>query len=508
LRPAPLRQSRSEDRTGVRGKRILAAATGLLLSLISAAPASATHVSPEFFGVSGFGAPNTQTEWDAVANAGVGTWRANLEWNKVEQNEPVVEGAHDYNWGPFDMIVERAAMAGTLPDTNGIRVLPRLLNAPTWANQAKGGCTASNPVNCPPLENQDGDAMQGWLDFAKAAVARYGPCANLNTQDEGSPAPAGICPTDSFWELHSEGSGDEVPYKPLKWWQVWEEPNFMFRWCRTPQTRPDGEVDCDPSARQYKRFLQDTRDWLLQGNSGIKVLMGGLPNLCTGPPQCSSNVTNVSQIGYLKAVYKKGIKSYISAVALHPYATGKEGVRGAILRAKDVMKSYGGWNIGGTKIPIWVTEFGWSTGGPPNDDCPNDPLPPPSNWPEGKNNPYPPQCKGVRYDQRGFHTDWEGQKRKLKAVYEMLVKHRSDYHAWRGAIWFSLQDDYSNGDLPGSRSWPHYTGLFFRDEYKANPPWPKLAWCGLIGTTNLYLHRSAPKPSTPAGPKCAPPPAP
>jgi hypothetical protein len=443
-------------------QRILCAVVALLLGMIWAPPASAFN--KEFFGLNGWDPPSSAPwdgqpsgEWGQLGEARIGTWRAGLAWKDIEPNAPTqaeVPGCgdsvapagdeprwHCYTWAGFDSIVENAA-------NEGIRILPYAVESPSWATG-----DGLQPCNrCPPLTPE---ARADWRRFLTRAVDRYGQ--------------GGI-----FWQQHPGLD----PNLHIKWVQAWNEPNFNTNWCHEP-----GNLDCRVSAREYGRLVKDTCN-AVNGISTdctgleplerrVKVLLAGLPE--------TFQSDDTRMIDFLRNLYRNvpHVKRYFQGVALHPFAIGKEGVRGAILRAKDVMKTYGGWNYHGRKVPIWATEFGWATDGPPDDDCPTK-----------------PDCErapsGVP-----FVTDWDGQQRRLKRSYRMLANHTSDYHLAR-AFWFNHQDNYD----ASAGTWAHYTGLFFRDEYVMSPPKPKPAWCGYIEVVNEFL----PEPdTTPPDAACAPP---
>jgi hypothetical protein len=60
-------------------------------------------------------------------------------------------------------------------------------------------------------------------------------------------------------------------------------------------------------------------------------------------------------------MYRAGAKGTFDALAIHPYARDTAGVVAAIAQARRIMDSHG------DHAPIWVTEVGWASGGPPSD---------------------------------------------------------------------------------------------------------------------------------------------
>jgi hypothetical protein len=303
----------------VGGRWILAGVAAVLASMAWAAPASA-DVNREFFGLSGWGSTGVtpHDDWQQIGDARIGTWRAPLRWLDVEPNPPrdapggcsgenFVDGDgkyHCYRWGTFDSVVGNAARVG-------IRVLPYAFESPVWET----GSGSPPCIKCPPVTAEQ---LENWRLFLQRAVARYG---------EGG----------DFWE--GRPALDQSLY--VKWIQAWNEPNFNTNWCHAPgdEDRPHGR-QCRVSAKEYGQLVKETCN-AVKGTDCVgleptdprtKVLLAGLPQTY------QSNDTRM--IRFLRNVYAKlpKAKRYFQGVAVHPFATGKEGVRGAVLRAKDAMK--------------------------------------------------------------------------------------------------------------------------------------------------------------------------
>ena len=79
-------------------------------------------------------------------------------------------------------------------------MLPFLTGAPTWAVPMDRPRTSS-PKNLP---GQDRRQKSGWRAFAAEAVRRYGP-------------------SGTFWT-----DNPRLPRRPIRTWQVWNEPNFKY----------------------------------------------------------------------------------------------------------------------------------------------------------------------------------------------------------------------------------------------------------------------------------------
>ena len=267
------------------------------------------------------------------------------------------------NWRSVDRIVGDAAAAG-------LEVVPLLAGTPAWVN--------ANPAQ-PPIHSTD--QMNIWFAFARDAAARYG---------------AG----GSFW-----AENPLIVPRPIQYWQVWNEVNLGQFWGGRP------------SPRRYLGLVAVTRDGLHAADPQAKILMAGLI------PFQSAAKNTVSGRNYLEGLYKpklrKRAKELISAVAVHPYGKtpkitlkGLNKMRLTLDRAKA------------RKTPLWVTEFGWSTGG---------------------------------YDLRAspVPSSLQGQATKLRNAYRAMRKERKRLRLKR-AFYFSLSDY----DQPGVEdNWATRMGL-------------------------------------------------
>ncbi len=223
------------------------------------------------------------------AATGFGAVRQPWSWKLLEPSPGV------YDWSGHDRAVASAAQ-------RGLTILPFLIDAPAWAVDQPAGETGMRP----PRDNRD------LADFAVAAVRRYGPAG-------------------TFWRTHPS-----VPERPIRAWQVWNEPNLPVFW------RPM------PSARAYVALLRTVRDAIHTADPGATVLSAGLPDSNGG----------VDQLTYLRNLYRGGLHGAADAVAVHAYAPDIAGVVALVSRARAVMR-----RNGDGLTPLWVTEFGYATGG-------------------------------------------------------------------------------------------------------------------------------------------------
>jgi hypothetical protein len=234
----------------------------------------------------------------------------------------------------------------------------------------------------------------GWTNFLTQTVRRYGP--------------SGV-----FWAAHPG-----IPYKPIRVWQLWNEPNFKYFVAR-------------PNPAEYGKLIKLSNPVIKGIDPGAKIILGGLfaapreAEYRVKPPQAYFATDFIEQL------YKKtpGIKSMFDGVALHPYtydyqdiSAHVEELRGALKAAHDPGKS------------LWITELGWSAG-----------LPSASN---GRN---------------GFEKGPSGQAKQLKGAFSLLKANQARWHL-KQVFWFSVDD------RPGACNFCDGSGLF-GPGFVARPSW-------------------------------------
>jgi hypothetical protein len=341
---------------------LLAAVAALLVGALAAAPASAQQPK-ELYGVVPWKTPSVKY-FSRLKKANVGIYRMTFLWPVVEFQR----GAR--NWFPYDKIFKRVARAG-------MRVLPTVVGSPRFA---------ARKFQYPPRSKRN---QKAWGRFVQAAAKRYG---------------AG----GDFWKANPS-----LPYLPIKWWQVWNEPNFRAYWFNKP--RP----------KAYAKFLRLSYRSLKRGDPTARVLLAGLPDTRLG----------IRGPRYLIKLYKAHAKRFFDGVALHGYAKNARAVMKLVKRQRRIMARFGD-----SSKPLFVTEIGWATGGP------------------------------VSGGTRKFKTTKRGQAKKLRSTFSALTKARQKYKI--GAIlWFSWRD---RRRVKHERNWwAIHTGLFSR-RGKAKPAFKAL----------------------------------
>jgi hypothetical protein len=337
----------------VRGALCAAVAT-TLLGLAAAPPAGA--VPAKFWGVVPQNVP-TFEQLSRAGRGGVDSVRIPILWNVVQPSQ-----SGPLEWSGVDTVVESAAAAG-------VEVLPFLTGAPEWAVPSAAvpgthGGIAAAPVRLP----VSGLAGEAWSTFLRSAVERYGP-------------------NGTFW-----ASNPQVPKRPIRTWQVWNEPNFKYFVIR-------------PNPAQYGKLVKISSAAIKGADSGAKVVLAGL---FSRPREAAWKVKPPQAFfaaDFLAKMYRRtpGIKSKFDGVAIHPYSTKYTLLEPDVEEVRAVLKANHDLRKG-----IWVTELGWSSEKP-------DPV-------------HDAFAKGV-----------SGQARELKKSFALLSSHQAKWRL-RGVYWFSLED--------------------------------------------------------------------
>ncbi len=187
----------------------------------------------------------------------------------------------------------------------GVTVLPDLLGVPKWISRDR---------STPPLRKRR--QRTAWQALLADLAGRYG--------SKGT-----------FWDLHPE-----LPRRPVADWEIWSEPNLgVF-------------FGGKPSPRGFAKLLKLSSRALKAADPQARVLAGGLFPYGNG--------RNSMDIGsYLQALYRvRGAAAAFDALGIDAYASKPKRVVRLVAAVRALMRKHGD----GAK-PIWVTAFGWVTGG-------------------------------------------------------------------------------------------------------------------------------------------------
>lgn len=141
--------------------------------------------------------------------------------------------------------------------------------------------------------------------YAAAFAARYGPGG-------------------TFWREHPG-----VSAQPVGAIEIWNEPDNGGFWAPSP----------DPGA--YARLYLVTRAAIDAADPGIRVLVGGLTRPASFLPAMVQAAPDLS--------------GHVDGVAIHPYGRPAV-VAGKVASARATLAA-----LGMTEVPLYVTEFGWTT---------------------------------------------------------------------------------------------------------------------------------------------------
>ena len=247
----------------------------------------------------------------------------------------------------------------------GVMVVPQLFDVPPWIDKDR---------STPPIRSKHEKAQ--WKGFVKEAARRYGP--------------GGV-----FWTLHPE-----LPARPITIYQVGNEPNLPFFF--------GGKV----GVRRYRDLLKATATALRATLPNVIVVGAGIFHYRTV-------AGSVSMKKYLTRFYRlPKVRRWFDVMALHPYAPRPKGVIATVRGARRIMRrAHDG------RTPIWITEFGWTTG-------------------------------GVGWRKNAFRATKRQQAKRLKHTYRLLVRNRK-LRVLR-AFWHSFADF----DYPGQPDpWTNRMGL-------------------------------------------------
>jgi exo-beta-1,3-glucanase (GH17 family) len=210
--------------------------------------------------------------------------------------------------------------------------------------------------------------------FAAALVRRYGP-------------------NGTFWDKRPK-----LLKLPITSWQVWNEPNLERYWAS------------GPDAGEYVRLLRTVSKAIKEVDPRAEVVTAGIPESASGVPLRS----------YLAAMYRAGASSAFDTLAIHPYARDSAGVLNAVRVVRGLMSRFR------DRSPIWVTEVGWASDGPPSE----------------------------------FTVGEAGQADRIADTVDGLARLRSQLGI-RGFVYFNWRDStpYSGG----TDFWGLHTGLLRRD---------------------------------------------
>jgi hypothetical protein len=342
------------------------AATAIAAALLGGAVPAASAAPPYgFYGVmwdrAATRAPAAEQDqqWALMAQSGVESVRTVFSWARAQ---PTAGTAPDLS--ATDELVALAAR-------HGIDLLPIVIDTPDWAADRPGPGAPPGHVN-------------GYTAFLRSLVLRYGP-------------------TGSFWVERPD-----LPRRPLRDWQIWNEPHLGFYWSTEGRSR-------NAWAPEYARLLKASKQAIEGVDRGATIVLGALADFAWR---------------HLDRLNRYRIRRHFDVAALNFFTSRPKNVlkgvrffRRALRRGNERRK------------PIWITE---------------------TTWPAAKERVPEP---GPAW-QRAWYTTDEGMASRLRALYRSAARNRARFRLNR-VYWYTWASAYSDGDLFDYAGLNRYDGSVF-----------------------------------------------
>jgi hypothetical protein len=226
--------------------------------------------------------------------AGAQPYQSFADVPKAELSRFTDEGGVPTDWSTIDLMV-------TLAAERRIALVPVVLFAPVWDARHPGESAPGHPtlLSSPPTDPRP------YADFTAALARRYG---------------AG----GTFWRDHSE-----IAAQPIRYWQIWNEPNLTTFWSD------------QPFEHDYVELLRLSREAIRSVDPSAKIVLAGL--------------TNTSWKALAK-IYGAGGRGLFDVAAFHPFTARVGGVKTILEKNRRVMAKNGD-----ARKPVWVTELSWTS---------------------------------------------------------------------------------------------------------------------------------------------------
>jgi hypothetical protein len=309
-----------------------------------------------FYGVN-YGGPveNAPSEiqsslWDKLAAGGAESARVLFNW---ELAQPEAHGA--FEWSRIDALVSNAVR-------RGMNVLPVVEYAPNWAKQYPG------QIASPPAHTAD------YTAFLRACIERYGPGG-------------------SFWAENSD-----LPVRPIREWEVWNEMEIPYQWYRSPKGRDWERSD----AKRYVQLLRASSKTIHEADHGAKVVLAAF---------------SIDSWKNLRKLFEwTDVEGLFDVAAIQAYSGSTSYIPKLMRDFRSVLDGHGQ-----SKVPIYVTEM---------------------TWPAAKGKAHPHYTTGYM---KGFLTDQDGAAKRLTTAYKTLRGMRSELKL-RRVYWYTGVSAYSGSN--------------------------------------------------------------
>ena len=269
-----------------RGLLALAAAATLLLADAPQAWPATPRVPSGFFGATWDGSAALSSEEEQerqfalMARSGVDSVRVVFSWAEMEP-------------APLAFDFDRPDRLVALAARHGVGLLPVILHPPDWAEEWTGA------EGTPPRDPEE------YARLLRELVRRYGP-------------------SGSFWPLHPE-----LPRRPLREWQIWNEPHLDGYWNERGDPWPPG----------YTALLAAAHRAIKQEDGGARVVLAALADFSWR---------------HLARIYRNGGRGLFDVAAINLYTSRPELVVRGLRHFRRTMN-----RRGDARRPVYLTEVGW-----------------------------------------------------------------------------------------------------------------------------------------------------
>jgi hypothetical protein len=343
---------------------LVLAALLLLLALAPPAQAATARVPSGFFGTTWDGPATRSSEaeqerqFGLMARSRVDTVRVVFSWADIEP-APL-----DYDFRSPDRLVSLAAR-------HGLRLLPVVLHPPNHAKQdpAVHGSPPRDPGQ--------------YARLLRQLVQRYGP-------------------SGTFWLVHPE-----LPRRPLREWQIWNEPHLAEYW----------DVAGADWAPGYTTLLAAAHRAIEDEDPGARVVLAALADFSWR---------------HLARLYANGARGHFDVAAINLYTSRPELVLRGVRHVRRVMN-----RRGERRTPLYLTEVGWpaSLGRNPR---------PAARW------------------QRAWETTDRGMARRVTRFFALAAARRRAL-GLRRVYWYNWASTYARGSIF------NFMGLMLFDGERVQP---------------------------------------
>lgn len=160
-----------------------------------------------------------------------------------------------------------------------------------------------------PSQDHSAPDASEYAAYAAALAGRYGPGGG-------------------FWTAHPQ-----LPPRPVTTYEIWNEPDNPVFWAP------------EPDAAAYADLYLRSRDAIDAVQRGARVIVGGLTHPASFLPALLAAAP--------------AVRNQLDGVAIHPYGATPQAVLDSVRAARAALQSLG---LG--SVPLYVTEFGWTTSPP------------------------------------------------------------------------------------------------------------------------------------------------